>query len=85
MNQPEAPRLLRSMQIEFQYVLNKHLNDTGQTVEQVAEVAGVSVPVVKQMAAGTYTGLLSYLFAVALAIGKVPLLELKPAPTTDRQ
>lgn len=78
MNQPDAPRLLRALQIEFQYALNKHLNDTGQTVEQVAEVAGVSDVVVKRMAAGTYAGLLSYLFAVALAIGQAPALEMKP-------
>ena len=80
MNQPEAARLLRALQIEFQYALNKHLNDTGQTVEQVAESAGVSDVVVKRMAAGTYAGLLSYLFAVALAIGQLPSLEMKPAP-----
>lgn len=80
MNDPRAAQLLRSIQIEFQYVLQKHLNDTGQTIEQVAEAAGVSDVVVKRMAAGTYAGLLSYLFAVSLAIGKVPNLELVPAP-----
>jgi hypothetical protein len=82
MNDPRAAQLLRGMQIEFQYVLNKHLNDNGLTVEQVAESAGVSVPIVKQLAAGTYTGLLSYLFAVSLAIGRVPLIDLAPTDPT---
>ncbi len=81
MNQPEATaRILRAMQIEMQYQLQKHLNDTGQTTADVAEAAGVSEVVVKRMAAGTYAGLLSYLLAVALAIGKAPIIELKPAP-----
>lgn len=80
MNQPNAETLLRAIQIEFQYVLQKHLNDTGQTTLDVAEVAGVSEVVVKRMAAGTYTGLLSYLLAVSLAIGKAPVLTLTPAP-----
>lgn len=76
MNDPRASQILRGMQIEFQYVLNKYLNDSSLTVEQVAEAAGVSVPIVKQLAAGTYTGLISYLFAVSLAIGKVPNISL---------
>jgi hypothetical protein len=83
MNDPRAAQLLRGMQIEFQYVLNKYLNDTGQTVEQVAEAAGVSVPIVTQLSKGTFTGLLSYLFAVALAIGQVPILDLKAGPPTQ--
>jgi transcriptional regulator with XRE-family HTH domain len=82
MNTPRATQLLRGMQIEFQYLLNKHLNDNGLTVEQVAEAAGVSVPIVKQLAAGTYTGLLSYLFAVSLAIGKAPSISLTPVEPT---
>jgi hypothetical protein len=82
MNDPRAAQLLRGINIEFQYVLNKYLNDTGQTVEQVAEAAGVSDVVVKRMAAGTYTGLLSYLFAVSLAIGRVPLIDLAPTDPT---
>ena len=77
---PTAATLLRGMQIELQYCLNKYLNDTGQTLEQVAEAAGVSTVVVKQMAAGTYGGTLSYMVTVLLAIGKVPNITLIPAP-----